>query len=193
MPRRLLPVLPALALLAAACASGNPETPEVGERSTNLSIQMRKGGQNLNLRTTVQVDVVHDTISGDPGDLFSLLPAVYDEVGVPITSVNAAAKTLGALEVRVRGDFAGERVSRWIDCGTSITGNVADQREVYVTVLTQIESLEEAEGVSGVSTHLTAYAVQAGRSGNRRDCGTSSRLERRIASTLRTMAGGSGG
>mgnify|MGYP006300081907 CR=1 FL=1 len=193
MPRRVLPILPAAALLLAACASGNPETPEVGERSTNLSIQMSQGRQNLNLRTTAEINVVHDTISGDPGDLFSLLPAVYEEVGVPITSVNAAAKTLGALEVRARGDFAGERVSKWIDCGTSITGNVADQREVYVTVLTQIEALEETEGVSGVSTHLTAYAVQAGRAGNRTDCGTSGRLERRIASALRAMAGGSGG
>lgn len=188
--RRIL--LPLLALLTAACASSSPETPEVGERSTNLSLQMQRGGGNLNLRTTSDVSVVHDTVSGQADDLFSLLPTVYDNLDVPINSVNAEARALGTLELRVRGDFAGERASRWIDCGTSITGSIAEQRELYLTLLTQIEPLEGAEGRSGVSTHLTGYAVQAGRTGNRTSCRSTSQLERRIASELRELAGGGG-
>lgn len=191
MRQRVLPVLPLLALLSLACASGNPDTPEVGERETSLSLQMRQGGENLNLRTTSEIDVVHDTLAGDPDDLFSTLPEVYDDLGIPISSVNAEAKTLGVLETRARGDFAGERISRWLDCGGSITGNVADQREIYLTVLTQVEPLEGAEG-SGVSTHLRGYAVQAGRAGNRRDCSTQGRLERRIAAELREVTEGGG-
>lgn len=189
MRLRLLAVLPVLGLLSLACASGNPnETPEVGERETNLNVQMRKGGQNLNLRTTSEIDVVHDTVAGDPDELFSTLPEAYDNLGIPISTVNAEAKTIGVLETRAQGDFAGERISLWLDCGESITGNVADQREIYLTVLTQVEPLEGAEG-TGVSTHLRGYAVQGG---NRRDCSSQSRLERRIAAELRELVEASG-
>lgn len=192
MRRPALPLVPLIALLSLACASGNPETPRAGERRTNVNIQMQRGGANMNLRTTANVDVVHDTLSGSPDDLFSLLPEVYNDLGVPISSVNAEAHALGALEVRARGDFAGERISRWLDCGTSITGSIADQREVYITALTQVEALEETPGVSGVSVHLSGYAVQAGRAGNRTGCRTNGRLERAIIDQLRELAGGGG-
>lgn len=193
MCRRPLLALPLLALLSLACASSSTEAPRPGQQETNLNVQMRSGQGSLNLRTSDEVDVVHDTVPGEAGDLFSLLPAVYDELGVPITSVNPAATTLGALQVRARGDFAGERISRWFDCGTSITGDIADQRQINVTVLTQVESLESAGG-SGVSTHVRAYATQAGRSGNRTDCQSRGRLERRInnALGLRASQGSSG-
>lgn len=193
MRRSALSLLSLVALLSLACASGNPGTPEAGERGTNLNLQMRRGGPNLNLRTTANVDVVHDTLSGSPGDLFSLLPEVYNDLGVPISSVNAEAHALGALEVRARGDFAGERISRWLDCGTSITGDIADQREVYVTALAQVEALEEAPGVSGISVHVTGYAVPSGASGNRTRCRTRGRLERDIIAHLRELAGGGQG
>ncbi len=190
MRRSALPLLSLVALLSLACASGNPGTPEAGERGTNLNLQMQRGGPNLNLRTIANVDVFHDTLSGSPDDLFSLLPEVYNDLSVPISSVNSEAHALGALEVRARGDFAGERISRWLDCGTSITGDVADQREVHVTALTQVEALEEAPGVSGISVHVTGYAVPSGASGNRTGCGSTGRLERAVVAHLRELAGG---
>lgn len=195
MRRIAPPLLSLVVLLSLACASGNPETPEVGERGTNLNIQMRRGGQNLNLRTTAHLDVVHDTLSGSSGDLFSLLPEVYNDLEIPISSVNTEAHALGVLEARARGDFAGERISRWLDCGTSITGNIAEQREVYITALTQVEALEEPPGVSGISVHVKGYAIQSGRAGNRTGCRSTGRLERAIIADLREMAGrgGSGG
>lgn len=192
MRRSALPLLPLVALLSVACASGNPETPRVGERGTNLNIQMQRGGPNMNLRTIANVDVVHDTLSGSAEDLFSLLPEIYNDLEIPISSVNTEAHALGALEVRARGDFAGERISRWLDCGTSITGNIAEQREIYITALTQVEDLEEAPGVSGISVHVKGYAVQSGRAGNRTGCRTNGRLERDVIAALRELAGGSG-
>ena len=192
MRRSVLPAACLVALLSLACASSNPETPEVGERGTNVNIQMQRGGPNMNLRTTANVDVVHDTLTGSADGLFSLLPEVYNDLGMPISSVNAEANALGALEVRARGDFAGERISRWLDCGTSITGNKAEQREIYVTALSQVEALEETEGVSGVSVHVKGYAVQA-QAGNRTGCRSTGRLERAIIAHLRELAGGGRG
>lgn len=187
MRERSLLMLPVLALFSLACASGNPESPRVGERETDLNIQLQRGGENLSLRTIAHVDVVHDTLSGSAGDLFSLLPTLYNDLEIPISTVNAEAKTLGALEVRARSDFAGQRVSRWLDCGSSITGDIADQREVYITALTQIEPLEEARG-SGISVHVKGYAVQAARAGNRTGCRTRGRLERLVITRLRELA-----
>lgn len=193
--RERLPLLAAAtvlpALFALACASGSPRTPQPGERQSVASLQVREHGPILNLRTSDDVAVVHDTVSGRPADLFTLLPTVYESLDVPVSTLDEEAKTLGVLEVRARGEFAGERISRWLDCGTSITGDVAGQRDVYVTLLTQVESLEGTGG-SGVSVHLSGYAVQSGQ-GHQRNCRTRGRLERRIITFLRDLGRTTGG
>lgn len=162
----------------AACASSGGDMPSSGTTEVYNQLQTDYGVRSISLRTVEDVHVRGDTLPYEGDDLFRHLAATYDEMGIPLNQVNAEARLLGAVEARMRGDLGGRPLSRYFRCGTSITGSIADQYEVYVTVVTQLESVEE--GGTGVFTHARAFAVQGGRSGNEVRCATRARLEREI-------------
>lgn len=179
-----LPAIPRfLAVLAcgvglAACASSGGSMPAEGGMDVNTQLQTDYGARSISLRTVEDVYVRHDTLERATEEIFRQVAATYDEMGIPINTVNSEARLLGAVEARLRRDLAGRPISRYFRCGTSITGDIADQYEIYVTVITQVESLEG--GGEGVSSHARAFAVQGGRAGNRIRCATRARLEREI-------------
>lgn len=176
-----------LAVLAAglglaACASSGGDVPASGTADVYNQLQTDYGVRSISLRTVEDVYVRGDTLAYEGDDLFRHLAATYDEMGIPLNQVNAEARLLGAVEARLRGDLGGRPISRYFRCGTSITGSIADQYEVYLTVVSQLESVEG--GGTGVFTHARAFAVQGGRSGNNIRCATRARLEREIAEHL---------
>ena len=162
----------------AACASSGGDMPRSGTADVNTQLQTDYGVRSISLRTTEDVYVSEDTLPRTTGNVYRQLAATYDEMGIPITKVNAEARLIGAVETRLRGDLAGNPISKYLRCGTSITGSIADQYQVYLTVVTQLESLETGE--DGVYTHLSAIAQQGGRSGNNIRCATRGVLERDI-------------
>lgn len=162
----------------AGCASSGGDMPASGTTEVYNQLQTDYGVRSISLRTVEDVHVRGDTLAYEGDDLFRHLAATYDEMGIPLNQVNAEARLLGAVEARMKGDLGGRPLSRYFRCGTSITGDIADQYEVYVTVITQLESVEEAG--TGVYTHARAFAVQGGRSGNEIRCATRARLEREI-------------
>lgn len=180
--------LRALAVIAAglglaACASSGSDMPRGGPTDVNTQLQTDYGARSISLRTVEDVYVSNDTLAEPRGNLYRQLAATYDEMGIPITKVNPEAKLIGAVETRLRRDLGGSPISRYLRCGTSITGSIADQYEVYLTVVTQVEPLETGE--AGVFTHLTAIAKQGGRSGNNIRCATRGVLEREIFEHLK--------
>jgi hypothetical protein len=178
--RSLAVVIVSLGL--AACASSGGDVPVSGTADVYNQLQTDYGIRSMSLRTVEDVYVRGDTLAYEGDDLFRHLAATYDEMGIPLNEVNAENRLLGAVEARLRGDLGGRPISRYFRCGTSITGSIADQYEVYLTVITQLESVEA--GGTGVFTHARAFAVQGGRSGNDIRCATRARLEREIAEHL---------
>lgn len=174
--RPLVPLL-VLALLP-ACASSGSDLPSSGPTEVNTQLQTDYGARSISLRTVEDIYVREDTLARGGEELLRHLAATYDEMGIPINTVNPEARLLGAEEVRLRGDLGGRPLSRYLRCGTSITGANADQYEVYLTVVTQVESLDD--GRTAVYTHAKGFAVQGGRAGNDIRCATRGRLEREI-------------
>lgn len=182
-----------LGLLAAGCAtSGTTRTPTEGTRAQDMNIRMHLQTQAFTLRTTEDIVVITDTVPVPPDRLWSKVPAAYDALGVPITEINGDARALGAVEARVRGRIGGEPVSRYVRCGSTMTGEVADQYEVYLTAITQVESVDADAGSSVVSSHVEAVA-QGASSGNTVRCATRGRLETDIHEQLMLEIGKSGG
>lgn len=167
----------------AACASSGGDMPSGGTTEVNTQLQTDYGDRSITLRTTEDIYVSNDTLPEASGNLYRQLAATYDEMGIPITKVNPEANLIGAVETRLRGDLGGRPLSRYLRCGSSITGSIAEQYQVYLTVVTQVEPLETGE--AGVFTHLTAIAQQGGRSGNNIRCATRGVLEREIFEHLR--------
>lgn len=187
MSPSIVPTLRPLAVLlvglgAAACASSGGDMPAGGNTSVNTQLQTDYGARSISLRTVEEVSVRTDTLRRASGELFRQLAATYDELGVPITTVNTEARLLGATEARLRRDLGGAPLSRYLRCGSTVTGSIADQYEVYLTAITQLEELET--GGTGVYTHVRGFAVQGGRAGNDIRCATRGRLEREIFERL---------
>lgn len=161
-----------------ACASSGGDMPRGGTTDVNTQLQTDYGSRSVSLRTSEDIYVSNDTLQKASGNLYRQLAATYDEMGIPITKVNPEARLIGAVETRLRGDLGGRPISKYLRCGTSITGSIADQYEVYLTIATQLESLETGE--EGVYTHLSAIAQQGGRAGNNIRCATRGVLETEI-------------
>lgn len=180
--RKLLVVAVACAFVGCA-SSGGTGIPSGGSQSQNVSFRTNLQGQGFQLRTTEDIVVAVDTVAVAPDRLWPEVPAAYDALGIPITTVNAEARLIGALEARVRGRIGDERVSRYVRCGSTMTGEVADQYEVYLTSVTQVEPVTADSGRSIVSSHVKAIA-QGGASGNTVQCATRGRLESDIRDQL---------
>ena len=174
---RLLVLLLSLGLLP-GCASSGGAMPASGEAEVNRRVQLDYGARSFSMRGHEDVFVHEDTLGPGSGDLLREVAATYDEMGIPINTVNPEARLIGAVEARLRSDLGGDPLSKYLRCGETITGSVADQYEVYLTVLTQLEPMETGGAV--VLTHVRGWAVQGGRSGNNIRCATRGRLEREI-------------
>lgn len=179
--RNILVVAIACAFVACA-SSGGTGTASGASQSQNLSFDMNLQGQGFQLRMTEDILVNVDTVAVAPDRLWPELPAAYDALGIPITTVNAEARLIGAVEGRVRGRIGDDPVSRFVRCGSTMTGEVADQYEVYLTSVTQVEPVSADSGSSIVSSHVKAIAQ--GASGNTVECATRGRLESDIREQL---------
>lgn len=179
-------------LLALGCAStGGSGTPSGGTRDQNVSFRTNLQGQGFQLRMTEDIVLAVDTVGVEPDRLWPEVPAAYDALGVPITTVNAEARVIGAIEARVRGRIGNRPVSRFVRCGSTMTGEVADQYEVYLTSITQVEPVAADSGRSIVTSHVTAMA-QGSATSNTVQCATRGRLENDIREQLLLEVGRGG-
>ncbi len=159
----------------------------VGARQIDTNIQGDFTSPSISLQLWEDVYVRHDTIAGveDPDELYRQVLAVYRELDVPMTTVNVEARLVGAVEERIRREFAGSRVSRWLRCGSSMAGEFADRYEVYVTLVTQVEPTGERPRLL---THLRGVATQGQVSGHPVRCTSEGRLEREIFQRVQLKA-----
>lgn len=182
-----------LALLLAACASGG--SPDTVSRTAgpapplDYGPALDYGAPSFRLLEPEEIDVRRDTLIGDAADLYRHLLAAYEELGIPLTTVNVDALLAGVVGERVGNRLAGGRLSRFLDCGRTNTGRIADQYQVYVTAVTQLMDLED--GSVGVYSHVRGTAVQGGYVGSEIRCVSTGRLEREIAAAiqLRSLRG----
>lgn len=173
-----------LVLLLLACASSSPNT--VDRRSTTdvRTVTVDWWGGHVNLGATREISITSDTVDFDPQRLWTSLPAVYDSLGIRINVVNSEARLIGAVQTRLRGKLGTERPSRYLRCGTNITGSVADQYDIYLTAVTQVSTIPNRSDASVLSTHVRALAQRGGIGNPGVECASRGRLEREIRNRL---------
>ena len=172
----------AIACSVLACGTGATRGPSEGPATVERNVRIGFEGGELALRTTEERRVQVDTVGLGPDETWAFLPLVFDDLEIPLTTVNGEAKLLGAVETRVRSRLGKHRLARLLRCGTRPTGPVADRYEVYLTAVSQVEPLED--GRSLVVTHVAAKALPGGYSGNAIRCATTGRLEQAIVGRL---------
>lgn len=178
--RRLAMTLP-LALLACAQAAQTSGDDPVDVARTRTRDD---GG--------FDVDIVSERVAfaypvaGAPDKVWRAMPDAYRRLNIPVSHLDATARSIGSNGFEVRRRLAGEPVSRFLECGRTIAGPKADTYTVWLRVVTTLVAVDS--GSTSLSTEVTGSAadptVGAG-SANRVVCASQGTLEERIAIAAR--------
>jgi hypothetical protein len=110
------------------------------------------------------------------------LPAVYDSVGIPRTTIDPATHTIGNLGMQIRRQLGKVRLSKYLDCGSAQQGPSADSYDVHLKVTTQL--LAEPSGHTRVTTVVDGMAKPVLLSGEYTRCASTGEIELKVHDLL---------
>jgi hypothetical protein len=174
--------VPVVVLALAACASASTgggdvpyETQEVHTKDYNNGINGATGSV-----TAIETkDVMKATILAPVDSVWSVLGSVFLELGVEPQTIDPVQHYLANTSFRVQGTLGGVSVSQYLDCGTNISGNVAQLSQISMSLTVQV--VRDSVSVSQLKSQVDGYAVQRGLQAQKVHCASTGRLESRIA------------
>jgi hypothetical protein len=181
MKTRILFSCTLLALgLAAGASAQNPPT-------GNASV----GGRNLGAITLPAYSgtILMDSL-GTPTELeapgqqvFAAVIAAYSDLKIPIQIRDSLGGLVGNLRLIERGTFARDRMSRWFECGSGLSGPYADTYRINIAIVTFIDVLTPKR--TRIRTAIAASGKNIeGTSSEAVRCASSGDLEARITSLI---------
>lgn len=166
----------------AACASGSGSGPYAQQHVTVDSPSGR-----FDMLLTRDQYLSSDTLTISPARAWPALVQTYAGFGVPLQGADAARRMIATQYIHAHTNFAGERLSRWLECGTTMTGDIATSYEITLRFGTLIDT--SVAGRSVIRTAVTATAVAPGSGTTPVECSTRGTLERRIAALVSSKSG----
>jgi hypothetical protein len=143
----------------------------------------------MDLSYSTSRGVVTDAVPVTPEAAWEALPKAYADLGIPVREVSEASRTLGNSRLAISRRLGDAPLSRYLECGSNLTGPFADRYRIEMLIRTSIvpadaggvrvESYVEATGRNPEGSSNTGVA-----------CATTQRLEREIAARVRFHAGG---
>ena len=171
-----------LLLLACGCASaGTPSGETIAKRPTIL-VDPQAG-----MIMGEQPQGESAAIAAPPDAVWQAAKKVYAAIGVPLTVDNPASHQLGNPNFYASRQFAGQPMTKFVDCGNGMTGAKAATYRIYMSLLTTIVS----DGGSGSRVHTIfvplGQDVTEG-STDRIACGSKGALEQLVLEQITAMA-----
>ncbi|MHB1192964.1 MAG: hypothetical protein ACYC6F_07930 [Longimicrobiales bacterium] len=178
---------PLLALvLASACGPAGSE-PAPGAPAPPPSITT--SGTGIDVAYASSRGVVTDVVQATPEAAWAALPKAYADLGIPVREVSAASRVLGNSRFTLSRRLGDTPLSRYLECGSGLTGPFADRYRIEMLIRTSIVPADG--GAVRVETYLEATGRNPeGSSNTGVPCATTQRLEREIAGRVRFHAGG---
>ena len=126
-------------------------------------------------------------VSAPPDTTFAALVAAYRDLGIEVKLLIPSARQVGNRRFSKMYDLAGVRLSKYVGCGMSETGQAADNYRVTMSIVSRVTPSGTG---SRVDTQLTAYAEDLSSSKGAISCTTLGGLEQRIhALTVKHVGG----
>jgi hypothetical protein len=149
---------------AATAGNASPSGVDVTVISTELG--------EYRIERPRQADGHSARVSASPADVFSVLPSVYRDLGIPLGTVDTNRFILGNTDHRASRRIAGVRMSRFFRCGRSagFGAELADAGPVRISIISRVdgdgadgarirtEASAEARSTDGTSTARSACA-----------------------------------
>lgn len=167
-----------LGLLLAGCATapglaptGGPPT-QITPTSTGMEVRLRPDDT-----------AAEAAVAAPVAEAWSALVAAYQALEIPIASIDEAHHLLGNRAFETSRRLDGKRISTYVSCGSDLSGPLADQGRVRLDLVTQL--VPEGNATT-IATRLQASVTPfAGTSASNIGCGSTGRLEARIAELVR--------
>jgi hypothetical protein len=175
------------ALLFVAGLNGCASAPTTIANSAQTSkvIEVTDNTVLTRRETATHEDVV---ILASPDSVLSALRAAYADIGVEVKYYDPATREIGNLEfVRMR-KMAGEPLTTFVNCGSTVTGLAADSYRITMLLVSTVKP----EGSSSrVETRFQSRAEDPahGTSAGANGCQSLGTLEQRLHTALRDKLG----
>lgn len=154
---RSVPVL--LLLATAACSSAPGGADPAPVPSTAPTIQTERvvtssGGGGLAITTANLDNNIRLLSTGNVAQVWSVLPSIYQDLGIPLTVKDDNRKVIGNEGWRTRRSIGRVPMQRYLDCGRSGTIENAETYQINMTIVTTVTA--NPDGGSVVGTIISA-------------------------------------
>lgn len=167
------------ALALAGCASNSALPPPVPDRTVQIAGVAGRLTMNSNSDASVS------TIAAPIEQVWRVLPAVFDSLGVAISTVNQAQHLIGNDAQKVRQRLGKAPLSRYFDCGQTQIGPNADSYDVLLTLLIQLQP--NGAGSTNLLSTIEATAKPVAFSQAPSACSSKGTLESRLTTLVQTL------
>ena len=176
---RSLAVLACISL--AACAT----TPLA---SVGPEVQTVRGGSAVagNLQVISNTSEVVSDLPSSLDNVWKVLPAAFDSLGIPVASVDPTLRTIGNEGFKLRQRLGKTPLSRFLDCGQTQVGPNADSYEVFLVVMVHAQA-GAAPGTTKMTTMVDASARSIAFSQAPNRCSTNGELEKRLIAAVKAQ------
>lgn len=173
-----------LLVLAGACASGG--SPGGPSTTQSVTITGATGGTSA-ISITQEAQVHNQYLPAPLTKVWSVLPAVFDSIGILPTTIDPATHTVSNTAFKVHGRLKGVPLSRYIDCGNSTQiGPSADTYDVVMSIGAVAKS-DDARN-SDVALVFEAVGRPATFAQDYSRCSSTGALEKRFSDILLRQA-----
>jgi hypothetical protein len=171
-----------LLIAVVGCASSHPESVRPATESVRV-IGGSDGGMG-NMRMSSSDGAARVTVAFPLDAVWSILPAVYDSLGIPVSTIDPNRRLIGNPGFTVHKRLGSTSLARYIDCGRTQGFPSADSYDIYLSITTHAET-GKAPGSTAVSTLLEAAGRPMAFAGEYTKCSTLGALESAINDALR--------
>jgi hypothetical protein len=120
------------------------------------------------------------TVAFPEDRVWAVMRAVYDSLGVPVATFDAASKTIGNNSLRLKRRLGELALSKYINCGSTQGFPSADTYEVFLSVMTSVRPAPAGPQATQISTTVDGQARPITFSGEPVRCSSLTTLESRI-------------
>ncbi|MBX6364441.1 MAG: hypothetical protein IRZ00_11285 [Gemmatimonadetes bacterium] len=176
--------LPLLLIPVAACASGAPaalETPPAPPAQvtyTGTTTEVRLSGDNTPVSTVVDAPL---------DETWRAALSTFAAFGFKPDQLDPSQHQVATQGHRARRTLNGVRLSELFDCGSTITGNVADSHMLRMSVELGVAAAGARSSSVATRVNAVAYPVE-GTSTEPMRCGSKGTLEKRILEEIKARA-----
>lgn len=180
MYRNRVRVLLALAAVG-GCSTGNQNAkagpPQVTSVVTANELYVQ--GVRYDLTQVTDKNVTQIPIVAPVDSVWKVLPGVFIELGVDPGTVDQQQHFIANTSFTARHRLGDANVSKYVDCGSSMSGKTADQATVTMSLVVQV--VPDSGDISKLRAQFDGFATMDGAVANRIQCTSTGVLEARIA------------